>query len=96
MDEPVIVPADEFYLRAFFELNTGRPSAGFGVMPLPWNDILMYAEYVGLEREIWSAFTVIIRALDTVFIKWLEGEKVRTKDLAEAANSPPNNKQRRS
>lgn len=70
LDKPEEGPTDEFYLQAFFLLNTGR-AAGFNVAPISWKDIIAYAEYVGLDREMTDAFLIIIRAMDTAYMDWV-------------------------
>ncbi|KFH18437.1 hypothetical protein ELZ19_06670 [Brucella abortus] len=95
MNEPEIVPADEFYLRAFFELNTGR-TQGFGAPgSIPWRDIVAYAEYAGLDEDVKPAFVSIIRALDAEYLKWMDEERERKRRLAETARDGDTGRHRR-
>ena len=67
--EPYVLQGDEFYLSAFYELSTCR-DVGWGVGPIPWRDIILYAEFAELDYELLSGFVQIIRALDTVYMGW--------------------------
>lgn len=69
-------PEDEFYLRAFYDLSSCR-SVGFAIGPIPWRDIVHYADWVGLETDVAAAFVVVIRAMDSGFLEWQEKEQER-------------------
>lgn len=73
VNEPQVPPAEEFYLRAFNELVTGRNSDG----RIPWRDIEDYADRCGLDAEVVPAFRHIIRALERTFSLWLQEERER-------------------
>ena len=78
-DEPQLLPGDDFYLRAFWELSTCR-SSGFGIGPIPWRDIVAYADYAGMDSELVDGFVMIIRRIDAAFMKWSEQEQERNRD----------------
>ena len=88
VNEPYVPPAEEFYLRAFYELITARNQDG----RISWRDIDDYAERVGLEEDILPAFREIIRALERTFCKWLEDE--RAKKTKQATPEPTGPRQR--
>jgi len=73
VNEPVVPPVDEFYLRAFYELITGRNSDG----RIPWRDIEDFAERRGLDEEVIPSFKEIMRALEGTFAVWIKGEQDR-------------------
>lgn len=71
-EEPVQYPGDDFYLSAFMELSTCRQYQ-FG--PVPWTAIIEYAEFAGLDSEILPVFVLCIRAMDSVYLDWIEKKK---------------------
>lgn len=38
--------------------------------PIPWNLIVQYAEYHGLESDITDLFIRVIRSLDIAYLDW--------------------------
>lgn len=72
-------PADEFYLKAFYELATGRNQDG----RISWRDIDDFAERCGLDEEVVPAFREIIRALERTFGAWIDTERERLQRQAE-------------
>lgn len=75
LDEvPVLIDGDEFYLQAFNELSTCR-QIGFGVGPIPWRDIIFFAEYARLDETMLPIFVRIIRAMDRVYLEWSDKKK---------------------
>ncbi|UFK26770.1 hypothetical protein [Roseobacter phage RDJL6] len=82
VNEPVVPPADEFYLRAFYELITGRNSDG----RIPWRDIEDFAERSGLEEDLIAPFKEIMRALERTFSAWIKGEQDRLTRQRQAEN----------
>ncbi len=73
-DEPPEIEGDEFYLCAFWDLSTCRPS-GFGASPIPWNHIRDYAEFAGLDRVNALAFSLIIRKMDGAYLDHAKAEE---------------------
>ena len=62
-------PGEGVYLRAFRELSTTR-QFGMGIGPIPWDRILLYAQWQGLDPDLTEALTVIIRCMDDVYLEW--------------------------
>lgn len=75
-EAPELAPGDEFYLTAFWDLSTCR-DLGWGVGPIPWRDIILYADRAGLEEDTATAFVAIIRHMDTAYLRWQEQEQKR-------------------
>jgi hypothetical protein len=71
MEEPDVLPGDEFYLEAFWDLSTCRAS-GMGIGSIPWRDIVFYADYMRLEPDIKQVFVPTIRAMDAVFLEHMD------------------------
>ena len=69
---PDLLPTDLFYIKSFGDLSTCRPSP---LADIPWDKIVKYAEFKGLDREITESFIVIIRLLDKTFIDWSSNEQ---------------------
>lgn len=51
-----------------------------GIGPIPWNVIVQYADYYGLESDIAEAFVDIIREMDSAFIKYQIDEQKSLND----------------
>lgn len=80
LDEPVLLPSDGFYLKAFGELNTCRGPTGFGISEIPWTAIVQYGHHVGLEDDMIDALVVVIRKMDEKFRSWHEEQaKIQAK-----------------
>jgi hypothetical protein len=77
--EPDLLPGDEFYVDAFWELCTCR-ALGMSIGPIPWRDVVSYAEYVELEHDLISVFVRAIRALDNIYLVWVEKKSGSKKD----------------
>lgn len=77
LEAPDLAEGDDFFLKAFWDLSTGR-QVGMATGPIPWRDILQYASYSGLERDVADAFVVIIRSMDAGFMEWQAKEAERT------------------
>jgi hypothetical protein len=69
-NEPEVYPIDEFYLSAFSELSTCR-QIGMGTGPIPWGEIAQFAQFSGLDDENFSTFVQVMRAMDSVYLKWV-------------------------
>lgn len=72
-DIPEAVPpgADDairWYLEAFSFLSSGRP-VGLGPGPIPLQDMLIYAEHLGLVGRM-DTFLRVMRALDIGYLQW--------------------------
>lgn len=90
VNEPIIPAAEEWYLKAFYELITGRNADG----RIPWRDIDDYAERSGLDEDVVVAFRFIMRALERTFSGWLDDERARKDKQAQAAMQQGQSKQR--
>src|SRR5690606_30486884 len=84
LNEPVLSPGEDFYLKAFRDLTTCR-SYSVSLGPIPWRDILLYAEYSGLEEDVIEPFIFIIRHMDDAYLKWSDSENERDKPKAKKA-----------
>jgi len=74
LDEPPLGDGDHFYLKAFWDLNTCRPS-GWGAGPIPWDKIIRYAEWACLDGILTNVFVLIIQRMDTAYLTWVEKNK---------------------
>lgn len=64
---PPLARGEEFYIRAFWELSSCR-LFGMVVGPIPWNHILLYAQFKQLDPEITDLFIRVIRELDEAYL----------------------------
>lgn len=75
-EEPELLPLNEFYMRAFWELNTERPSS-FTIGAIPVSKIREHGQNAGLSERLMPEFVGIVRAMDEAYIKWVrENSKV--------------------
>ncbi len=74
LDEPVLLPGDEFYMVAFSALSTCRH---FGQMvgPIPWDRIIDYGCRKRLNSGMLDVFEVVIRQLDEMYLKQLRDDQ---------------------
>lgn len=56
-------------MKAFWDLSTCR-QVGMGLGPIPWDSMVRYAQFYGLEDDVAEAFVYIIRAMDIVYLDW--------------------------
>lgn len=52
--------------------------------PIPWHDIIKYATWYGLARDVTEAFVDIIREMDRAYIEYQVAAQKRAAD----ANKP--------
>lgn len=57
-------------MTAFYDLSTCRQVLEQGVGPIPWDKMIIYAEYAGLAVDVTAGFVRVIRAMDMVFMEW--------------------------
>lgn len=69
--EPLSLPGDEFYITAFYELSTCR-SYGWSLGPIPWRDIIYYADFAVLDEDLLPVFVQSIRAMDAVYLEYVK------------------------
>lgn len=75
---------EEFYLHAFWELDTCR-AFGMGIGPIPWTTMVTYAQFHQLDDDVAQAFVQVIREMDAVYLAW-EAERIKAE--RESNNSP--------
>lgn len=80
MNKPEIDPVNNFYLQAFYDLGTCR-NIGQVMGPIPWNIIVQYADYYGLEIDITDLFIRVVRSLDLVYLDWCKEAAEKIKNL---------------
>jgi len=73
-DEPLLLPGDEFYMTAFYRLDTCR-SIGMSYGPIPWRDIVMYADREGLDSDLVQLFVYVIRSMDGEYLRLADKKK---------------------
>lgn len=84
LDQPQLQPGDNFYFRAFWELSSCR-QFGWSVGPIPWRDMVLYAEYAGLDSENTQLFATVLRELDEVYLSWSRDEVKRKTEITKPA-----------
>jgi hypothetical protein len=65
-----------FYLRAYFDIETERPT-GFGLYRIPWSAIIRYAEYYDLDFDTTERLIYFIKEIDGALIKKWNDEHPR-------------------
>ena len=66
---PEALPGDEFYMGAFWRLSTTR-QVGFGFGPIPWHQIIAYAERYDLDHRETDVLVIVIMAMDEAWLNW--------------------------
>lgn len=85
--EPDIYEGDEFYLKAFNELSTCR-HVGSSTGPIPWRDVMAYAEHKGLDEDVADVFLQVIREMDAGYLNWIkENQEKENRKKAGETNS---------
>jgi hypothetical protein len=69
-----------FYLKAFYDLSTCRQS-GFGPGPIPWDKIIQYGLWYGLDSCLIEVFVDIIREMDTAYLEHHASEQKKETDM---------------
>ncbi len=85
LDEPPLCVGDEFYFKAFWDLDTTR-SYGMELGPIPWNLIVDYAERAELDEELKEPFVRIIRGMDNTYRGWQQEQSDRMSNKNEIGN----------
>lgn len=87
LDEPELGPLDPFYIHCFWTLCTTRRYPGG---PIPWDKIIQYAEYSGLDEDMTGALVVIIQAMDARYLEKEaeDREKQRKRDMRSQTRRP--------
>jgi hypothetical protein len=65
------MPGDEFYVIAFWRLNTER-QVGMSVGPIPHSKCVEYAILRGVCQELLDHFCDVMRAMDEAYRDWME------------------------
>lgn len=73
-DQPELFPWEEFYVKAFFDLDTERHS-GMSIGPIPWSKIQEYGDRSGLDSDMMVVFTEVIRKTDTKYREWAASQR---------------------
>jgi len=71
LEEPELLPGDEFYLREFRVLGTERVMGG----PIPHSKIISRAFQLGLDTCMINAMAEIIMAMDDASREWSSQQK---------------------
>ncbi len=86
LDEPEVLPGDQFYMQAFFELSTCRNYSAMGdMLPIPWTAIVHYGNLHGLKGLMLDHFCTCVRAMDNAYMDWRresqeKAKRARTED----------------
>ena len=66
-NSPKVEDRYEWLFTAFFELTSCR-SVGFGVGPIPWTAMKLYADYLELDETEFYFMRIVLSRLDAVYI----------------------------
>lgn len=67
-DKIDLLPGMDFYLDAFFALDTERDLSN-GLSPIPWSSIRLYAKDAGCDDAEMEELVYFVRALDQAHMK---------------------------
>lgn len=85
-NKPQVPSQWEWIYSAFFDLATCR-SVGFGVGPIPWTALRMYADDLELDEEEFYFFKRCVAAMDKKYMSLLNDPKGAAKNDAKT-NTP--------
>lgn len=92
LNEPLSFRGDDFFITAFFHLDTCRQMTESGPGPIPWTATVDYADRRGLEPDLSLAFEFIIAEMDKAYRKWFNKKQ---KALTPKAKKPITKRGRR-
>lgn len=75
LQEPVLLPGEDFYVRAFYRLSADRSSSNIGVGCIPYTSRVLYAERAGFDGCMVDAFVDIIGLIDGRYVS-LQEERI--------------------
>lgn len=89
LQEPYLLPGEEFYLTAFYRLSADRAASGLGIGCIPYTSRVLYAERAGFDGFMVEAFVDILGVIDGRYVSRQEEriskEQRRLKQEREAA-----------
>lgn len=96
LDEPEILPGDEWFLREFWILDTERPRSGGAIGPIPVSRIEERAERRhGLAGHDLELYVAVERALDAALLAWKAHEYRRASGADSTSDVPTHAKRER-
>jgi len=70
LDQPELLRGDELFMRAYWVLDSERPS-GFGLCRIPWSKTIAYGERIGLERDVCDMLWTVVSAMDFGYLGFM-------------------------
>ncbi len=64
----------ELFWEAYADLSTCRPVSFGGPLPIPWSAIRDYAEAHDFDEEQAETLELLVRRMDSEFLKWHEAK----------------------
>lgn len=90
LDEPELLPGDEFFLQEFWILDTERVRSGGALGPIPVSRIEARAEERHeLTGEDCELYVALVRALDDGFLEWKAAEYRKARGAVQSADEEP-------
>lgn len=90
--KPEIDPAEHLYLDAFWRLSTGRAMSDQVLGPIPWSDIMYFADREGFDPQMTDLFERTIMEMDNGYLL-TRGAEMRA--AAERRSKTPQASERR-
>lgn len=73
-EEPSLAPGEDFYLRAFWDLDSER-QVGMSLGRIPRSKAEDYAGGKGLDSAMMDVFWVVIQRMDAEYLEWVQKEQ---------------------
>lgn len=87
----------QMVLQIFFDLSSTRQYGAMGVIySIPWNQVMYYAEKLGLDHESAVWLWCLIRDIDAVYVREQNGKQQQSKRPPPDAPREPLGGRRRS
>lgn len=90
LDEPVLIHGEQFFINAFWLLNTER-NVGMDLGEIPWSKIVKYGRHCQLDRDMIDILVYVVRELDGAYLGW--EKKQAEKRARQSANQQSSNTQ---
>jgi len=78
MEQPELLPGEEWFVTSYWELSSERVGSGSQTLGrIPWSRAIMFGADHGLEEPMLSAFWRYVSAMDTGYLEFMKHEHDR-------------------
>lgn len=88
VDCPELLPGEEFYIIAFWDLSTERGMSGSMIGSIPWSKAREYARVHGVDPSMLDPFWRIIAVMDDAYLGYQTKQYARHSRAAAKSAAP--------